>query len=107
MNIEEIIKEHIELFGSINCSKSLGIVQLPENTAIMLNSDRSHYYGLASDDSESSQSWNKWDIYYWYKKKAKELREKRDFQMKELYKKYFEKEKASKENGKNSEEVKK
>jgi hypothetical protein len=42
----------------------LGIQQMPNGYAIMLNADESHYYWLRHDGATSEVHWNKWRIYH-------------------------------------------
>lgn len=57
-----------EYIGSTCCNHSLGNQQMPIGYALMLNSDKTHYYGIKWTREESSKHWNKWSIYNWAKK---------------------------------------
>ena len=56
------IKDHVSC-GSYRECKRLGIQKMPEGYALMLNSDRSHFYWLRCDGAESVIHWNEWAIY--------------------------------------------
>lgn len=60
------IKDNVSL-GSLLMSKSLGIQQMPEGYALMLNGDRTHFYWLRDDGVESAIGWDKWAVYRWAK----------------------------------------
>ena len=48
--------------GCIDMSKSLGIQKMPDGYALMLNSDKTHYFWI-TDNMESSINWDKWAVY--------------------------------------------
>ena len=52
-----------EQFGSYDASHCLGIRQMPDGYALMLNPDCTHYYWLRYDGVESVISWDKWAAY--------------------------------------------
>lgn len=54
----------------VDMSQSLGIVQMPEGYALMLDADRMHYYWIREDGAESAIHWNKWAVYNWAKTDA-------------------------------------
>jgi hypothetical protein len=64
-SLEEAVADDVSI-GCCDASKSLGIVQMPEGFALMLNPDRTHYYYLSATQ-ESCIHWNKWAIYRWAK----------------------------------------
>lgn len=45
--------------------QSLGIRRMPSGYALMLNADRTHYYYLAENGTESVEHWNKWSVWHW------------------------------------------
>ena len=60
----ESLKEEVEddiSVGSRQCS--LGICNMPDGYALMINPDRTHYYWLRSDGAESFICWDKWAVY--------------------------------------------
>lgn len=58
------LRRHVEDHCSIGSEhKTLGIRKMPIGYALMLNPDRTHYYWLRHDGTESVYSWNKWDVY--------------------------------------------
>lgn len=56
--------------GCVDMSGSLGIRKMPEGYALMLNPDRTHFYGLRHDGVETGIDWDKWAIYRWAKADA-------------------------------------
>lgn len=68
--LSSAIADHVAM-GAFDASGSLGIQNMPEGYALMLNADRTHYYWLRFDGIESVISWNKWDIYRWARKDSK------------------------------------
>lgn len=44
-------------------SNSLGIKKMPKGYKLMLNGDRTHYYWLKDDETESCIHWDKWAVY--------------------------------------------
>lgn len=56
------IDDHVES-GSYHASDSLGIQSMPDGYALMLNHDRTHYYWLRWDGTESAIHWSKWACY--------------------------------------------
>jgi hypothetical protein len=65
-NLTELLNVHLAdhiSFGCINYSKRMGCHKLPDGYALMLNSDRSHFYWLRFDGRESDIHWNKWAVF--------------------------------------------
>lgn len=52
-----------ESVGAIRCDSMLGFTKMPRGYALMLNSDKTHFYWLRYDGKESSINWDKWAIY--------------------------------------------
>ncbi len=71
MNLQEHIKDHISI-GCFDSSFELGFQKMPVGYALMLNSDRTHFYWLREDGVESTTHWDKWAVY----RGAKEDKEK-------------------------------
>lgn len=69
MTLAEHIADHVSC-GCTDMSRSLGAQKMPDGYALMLNPDRSHFYGLKHDGTETDIHWNKWAIYRWAKKSA-------------------------------------
>lgn len=61
-NLNFHINDH-ESFGSTDRSKSLGIQNMPEGYALMLNPDFTHFYWLRKDGVNSVICWDKWAVY--------------------------------------------
>ena len=59
--LKQAIKEY-ESLGCTDMSKSLGIQKMPNDYALILNSDRSHFFWI-TDSLESVISWDKWAAY--------------------------------------------
>lgn len=70
MSLQDEIEYHIS--GGSYHIPSLGICQMPEGYALMLNPDQSHYYFVRHDGLESVIHWNRWAIYRWAKADAKD-----------------------------------
>jgi hypothetical protein len=65
-NIAEMLNAHVLDHvdcGCRNMNHSLGIQQMPEGYALMLNVDETHFYWLRYDGLESYIHWDKWAIY--------------------------------------------
>jgi len=62
--VSELKQAIIEYEGSgcTNMSKSLGIQNMPDGYALMLNSDGTHYFWI-TDSFESGIDWDKWAVY--------------------------------------------
>ena len=60
--LKEMVDDHVGI-GSYCASDSLGIQRMPYGYALMLNSDRTHYYWLRWDGAESSIHWSMWACY--------------------------------------------
>ncbi len=61
--LSALLSVHIhdyEANGSFNASHCLGIQDMPDGYALMLNPDYTHYYWLRYDGMESVISWDKW-----------------------------------------------
>lgn len=56
------INDHVGV-GSYDASNSLGIQDMPDGYALMLNPDETHYYWLRWDGVESAIHWNRWAVY--------------------------------------------
>ena len=67
MNLQEHIIDHVSC-GCLDMNHSLGIQQMPQGYALMLNPDHTHYYWLRADGMESVIDWNKWRVYRGAKK---------------------------------------
>lgn len=65
-SFEDQLKSYIDS-GCIDYSKRLGIAAIPENYALLLNSDHSHFFFIKYGDYESCIHWNKWAVYRWIK----------------------------------------
>ena len=55
------VAEH-EKFGAHRMDRSLGIHRMPENFALMLDSDDLYFYWRYADGRYSTQDWNKWRV---------------------------------------------
>lgn len=62
MTLNEYIEDEISV-GSINMSSSLGIQKMPDGYALMLNTDRTHFYWINDKGQESAIHWDKWAVY--------------------------------------------
>ena len=61
VSLRRHVEENTRLFG---CREmSLGIVNMPDGYALMLNGDESHFYWLRHDGVESVIHWNRWAVY--------------------------------------------
>lgn len=49
--------------GAFLADKMLGFQKMPEGYALMLNSDKSHFYWVRYDGIESSIHWDMWAVY--------------------------------------------
>jgi len=56
------VLDHVNV-GSHGMDDSLGIREMPEGYALMLNSDESHFYWIRYDGVESVICWDKWAVY--------------------------------------------
>lgn len=56
------VLDHVDL-GCHEMNQSLGIQTMPEGYALMLNSDKTHFYWLRYDGVESCICWDKWAVY--------------------------------------------
>lgn len=56
------VLDHVD-HGCHGMDDSLGIQKMPEGYALMLNSDKSHFYWLRYDGVESCICWDKWAVY--------------------------------------------
>lgn len=65
-SFEDQVKSYTD-DGCIDYSNRLGIVQIPEGYALLLNSDHSHFFFIKHGDYESCEHWNKWAVYRWIK----------------------------------------
>lgn len=66
-DLVERLKAHVaehEALGATRCDRSLGIREMPEGYALMLNRDESHFYWLKFDGSEGFEAWDKWYVYH-------------------------------------------
>jgi hypothetical protein len=59
--LEQLITDY-EMFGCVDKSKSLGIAEMPEGYALMLNADCTHYFWICHDGRESAIDWNRWRL---------------------------------------------
>ena len=59
--LKEAINEY-EKSGCVDVGKSLGIKEMPLGYALILNSDRTHFFWI-TDSLESQISWDKWAAY--------------------------------------------
>jgi hypothetical protein len=57
-----VVADHVSM-GCTDVSKSLGIVQMPDGYALMLDRDETFFYWLRRDGIESSPTVDKWAIY--------------------------------------------
>lgn len=58
-DLEKTVKD----YESYGCQRgALGIQQMPEGYALMLNADQSHYFWLTADETEGPIDWNKWRV---------------------------------------------
>lgn len=60
MSLKAVVGDFEEL-GCRQCR--LGIVEMPEGYALMLNGDQTHYFWVNDLGEESVICWNKWMVY--------------------------------------------
>ena len=66
--LSDLVMEHEESYG---CQERLlGVQSMPEGYALMINADRTHFYWLRHDGTESVIHWDKWAVYKWAKHDA-------------------------------------
>lgn len=51
-----------EVHGGERRDSALGVQNMPEGYALMLNADRTHYYWLRHDGTEGPIDWDKWRV---------------------------------------------
>lgn len=70
--IESLISliEECERCGCVDYSHSLGIQDMPQGYALILNADKSHFFWVCYDGVESVIHWDKWAIYRSAKRRA-------------------------------------
>lgn len=66
MDFESELKSYTD-DDCIDYSDRLGIVKIPEDYALLLNRDRTHFFYIKAGGVESCIHWNKWAVYRWIK----------------------------------------
>lgn len=69
--LEKHVYDHMKFCGCHLMNHALGIQQMPEGYALMLDGDEMYYYFLRQDGKESPIHWNRWAIYRWAKQDHK------------------------------------
>lgn len=59
--------------GCEDYSDSLGFIKMPKGYYLLLNSDRTHFFGINEDNAESSICCDKWKVYHWAKKHSQKV----------------------------------
>lgn len=65
------VADHVKI-GCIDKTDSLGICNMPDGYALMLDADHMYFYWLRHDGVESVVCWDKWAVYRGAKKDSME-----------------------------------